>query len=195
MISRIAEVYWDTMGMSTADWAASSVFFATVMCVLQCAIPHYRKLFLLISLWWCWHHFVAHVVYDVWICRMMTYCLYIFEIDMCAWFWYNLCFVDDIDDKENEISVCYSMDTTFDLPCQSNLSSYACNVEDNKNGKRKRSFSYPYEGTDKGGLSKALVLSQTPKLSTSSTSHLHSTRGILLVILPIILFSVWFCNM
>jgi len=87
------------------------------------------------------------------------------------------------------------MDTTFDLPCQSNLSSYACNVEDNKNDRRKRSFSCPYEGTDKEGLSKALVLSQTPKLTTSSASHLHSTKGILLIILPIILFSVWVCNL
>jgi hypothetical protein len=49
-------------------------------------------------------------------------------------------------------------------------------VEDNKNGRRKASFPYPYEGTDKEGLSKALVLSQTPKLTTSSASHLHSTR-------------------
>jgi hypothetical protein len=50
------------------------------------------------------------------------------------------CFVDDIDDKENEISDYCSMDTTFDLPCQSNLSSYAGSVKDNKNGRRKRSF-------------------------------------------------------
>ena len=84
---------------------------------------------------------------------------------------------------------------TFDLPCQSNLSSYAFNVEDNKNGSRKRSFSYPYEGTDKEGLSKAIVLSQTAKLTTSSASHLQTTRGILLLILPIILFSAWVCNM
>jgi len=68
-------------------------------------------------------------------------------------------------------------------------------VEDNKNGRRKASFPYPYEGTDKEGLSKALVLSQTPKLTTSSASHLHSTRGILLIILPIVLFSAWVCNM
>jgi len=87
------------------------------------------------------------------------------------------------------------MDTTFDLPCQSNLSSYACNVEDNKKGRRKRSSSYPYEGTHKEGLSKAQVLSQTAKLTTSSASHLHSTRGILFIILPIILFSAWVCNM
>jgi len=166
-----------------------------MMFILHCAIPHYKELCLLISLWWCWHHFVAHVVCDVWICRMMTYCLYVFEVDMCDWFWYNLCFVDDTDDKENEISNYCSMDTTFDLPCQSNLSSYACNVEDNKNDRRKRSFSCPYEGTDKEGLSKALVLSQTPKLTTSSASHLHSTKGILLIILPIILFSVWVCNL
>lgn len=79
---------------------------------------------------------------------------------------------DDTDDKENEISNYCSMDTTFDLPCQSNV----CNVEDNKSGRRKGSFSYPYEGTDKESLSKALVLSQTPKLPTSSASHLHSAR-------------------
>jgi len=86
------------------------------------------------------------------------------------------------------------MDTTFDLPCQSNVSSYVCNLEDNKNGRRKGSFSYPYEGTDKESLSKALVLSQTPKLTTSSASHLHSARGILFIILPI-MFSAWVCNM
>jgi hypothetical protein len=86
------------------------------------------------------------------------------------------------------------MDTTFDLPSQSNLSSHASNVEDNKNGRRKRSFSYPDEENDKEGLSKVLVLSQTPKLTTSSASHLHSTGGILLIILPIILFSARVCN-
>ena len=87
------------------------------------------------------------------------------------------------------------MDTTFDLPRQTNLSSYARNVEDNKNGRRKSSLSYPYEGTDKEGLSKALVLSQTAKQTTSPASHLHSTRGNLLIILPVILFSAWVCNM
>lgn len=81
------------------------------------------------------------------------------------------------------------MDTTFELPSQSNLRSSACNVEEDKNGKRRRSFSCPCDGTDIEGLSKALVLSQTAKLTTSSASHLHSTRGILLIILPIILFS------
>jgi hypothetical protein len=70
----------------------------------------------------------------------------------------------------------------------------ASNVEDDKNGRRKRSFSYPYEGTGIEDLSKALVLSQTAKLTTSSASHLHSTRGILLIILPIILFSAWVCS-
>jgi len=68
-------------------------------------------------------------------------------------------------------------------------------VEDNKNGRRKSSLSYSYEGTDKEGLSKALVLSQTAKLTTSPASHLHSTRGNLLIILPVILFSAWVCNM
>jgi hypothetical protein len=68
-------------------------------------------------------------------------------------------------------------------------------VEDNKNGRGKRSLSYPYEGMDKEGLSKAPVLSQTAKLTTSPASHLHSTRGNLLIILPVILFSTWVCNM
>jgi hypothetical protein len=86
------------------------------------------------------------------------------------------------------------MNTTFDLPCQSNASFYACNVKDNKNGKRKESFSCPYEGTDKEGLSKALVLSQTVKVTTSSETHLHSTRGIVLIILPVMLFNAWVCN-
>jgi hypothetical protein len=64
-------------------------------------------------------------------------------------------------------------------------------MQDNKNGSRKQSFSYPYEGTDKEGPSKALVLSQTAKPTTSSESHLQPKRGILLVILPIIFFSAW----
>jgi hypothetical protein len=68
-------------------------------------------------------------------------------------------------------------------------------VEDNKNGRRKRSSSYPYAGKDKEGLSKDLVLSQTAKLTTSSASHLLSPRGILLIILPVILFSALVCNM
>jgi hypothetical protein len=67
-------------------------------------------------------------------------------------------------------------------------------VED-KNGRKKGSFSYRYEGTDKQGLSKALVLSQTAKPTTSSESHLHPERGILLIILPVILFSAWVSNM
>ncbi|GFG40245.1 hypothetical protein Cfor_09833 [Coptotermes formosanus] len=50
-------------------------------------------------------------------------------------------------------------------------------MQDNKNGSRKQSFSYPYEGTDKEGPSKALVLSQTAKPTTSSESHLQPKRG------------------
>jgi hypothetical protein len=75
------------------------------------------------------------------------------------------------------------MNTTFELPHQSNATLFAYDVEDNQSGRKKGPFSCPYEGTDKGGLSTALVLNGTAKLTTPSESCLHPKRGILLVIL------------
>jgi hypothetical protein len=80
------------------------------------------------------------------------------------------------------------MNATSELPCPSKERFCASNMENNKNGRRKRSSSCPRERKGKEGHSKAVFFSPTAKLVAPPESQLHHKRGILLNV-TITLFS------
>jgi hypothetical protein len=66
----------------------------------------------------------------------------------------------------------------FELPCPSDVSLHACDMENNKRGRKRRSSSCPHEGTDKKPHSKAVFFSPTAT-SVAFPASCHPRRGIL----------------